>query len=335
MNEKQRQYRTTGLVMFLIGGALLVMRILAYVLANAISNTNLAYWKQEIILDVCFTIPVQVGCLFLLTLLIYKIGLKKKAKEIFTLSGFARPQGKKIALAVLLGFCAYFATIGVSAIWQAILEVVGYTSSSSGMILPEKFNFALFLLSLILTAVLPAFCEEFAMRGVFVKTLDNSFADKTAIIIGGLAFGLFHQYIEQFVYTMLFGMLITYIAMRTGNIWYGVIIHFVNNGLSVFMSYAVQYDFAIGGNFNEIISRVASTNGGVLMVYGFFAVMAVISVILAKAIAKQKKKVDESGNLVLGKLVYKATKRDNICYIGAIVLAALTTVFTFMFGFIA
>ncbi len=322
--------------MFVIGAALLVMRIAAYGISLLMAKSGLADWKQELILDICFTLPVQVGVLFIATLFIYRLGLKKSVKEIFTLSGFKRPEGKKIALSFLMGFCVYIGTLGVSAVWRAIIEIIGYTSSSSAAILPDKFNFGLFLLSLFLTAVLPAFCEEFAVRGVFTKTLDGSFSDKTAIILGGLAFGLFHQYVEQFVYTMLFGMLITYIVLRTGCIWYGVVVHFVNNGISVYLSYALKYDFAVGGNFNELISKAATGNVGVILVYAVFVLGATLSVLLAKTIAPKKKPAfDSNGLRVYGKSIYKATKRDNVWFVGAIVLSALTTVFTFMFGFFA
>jgi len=336
MEQKEPQYKTTGITMFLIGASLLIMRIIAYAISRSMANSSLAEWKQELVLDACFTIPSQVIFLFLATLLIYKVGLKKSVKEVFDLSGFKKPEWKKVGLSVLLGFTVYVGTLGVSAVWQTMLEIVGYTSSSADSILPDKFNFLVLVSSLILTAVLPAFCEEFAMRGIFAKTLDNSFSDRTVIILGGVAFGLFHQYIEQVVYTALFGMLVIYIAIRTGCIWYGIIIHFINNGISVYLSYAMKYDFIIGGNFDSLLQKASQSNAGIIMVYGIFAIAILLSIMIAKIIAPKKgPRLDVNGNRLYGKVVYKPPKKDNVWYIGAIAMSVLTTLFTFMFGYLA
>ena len=335
MEEKQKQYKVVGIAMFVVASLLLWMRVLVGFISREIAKTSLAEWAQELLTDLLFTVPLQVGVLFLLVFFIYKKGLKKSAREIFSTSGFKKPEGKKVVLAVLIGIFGYFATVGISAVWSAIIETLGYKSSSSAMILPDEFNIGVFLLSMFITAVLPAFCEEFAMRGMFTKTLDNSFSDKTVIILGGIAFGLFHQYIEQLLYTALFGMLITYIMLRTGCIWYGVIIHFVNNGISVFLSFASKYNFIIGPQIFEIIGRVATSNAGVLLVYAFFGVMAIVTYLLARALAPRKKRAyDANGNMILGKLIYQPCKKDNIWYIGAIVMTALVTVFTFLFGYL-
>lgn len=335
MEERQRQYKVVGVTMFVVASLLLWMRVLVSFISRAIAKTSLAEWAQELLTDLLFTVPLQAGVLFLLVFFIYKKGLKKSGKEIFSLSGFKKPEGKKVVLAVLMGIFGYFATIGVSAVWSSIIEILDYKSSSSGMILPDKFNFGVMIVSLFTTAVLPAFCEEFAMRGMLTKTLDNSFSDKAVVVLGGIAFGLFHQYIEQVVYTALFGMLITYVMLRTGCIWYGVIVHFVNNGLSVYLSFASKYDFAIGPQLFEVIDRVATSNAGVLLVYAFFGLAAIVTYALARAIAPRKKRAyDQNGKPVLGKLVYQPCKKDNIWYIGAMVMTGLVTVFTFFFGYL-
>lgn len=335
MNEKQRQFRATGLAIYVVAAALVLMRILSYFVSLAMLHSTMAEWKQELILDACFTIPLQVGVLFFATLLIYKFTLKKSVKEVLELSNYTKPQGKKIALAVLMGFCVYLGTMGVSAIWRAIISMFGYTSSSSASVMPSRFNFGLMFVSLLLTAVLPAICEEFATRGILSRTLDNSFSETKTIVLGGLAFGLFHQYIEQFFYTFVFGMLLTFIVIRTRCIWYGMIVHFINNAISVYMQYAQAYDFALGGGFDDMIDRVTQSNFGVGLIYLVFAAGLIASILLAKAIAGKKKQVtDAQGNIAYGKVVYVPTKWDKIWFGGAITISVLVTIFTFVFGFL-
>ncbi len=78
---------------------------------------------------------------------------------------------------------------------------------------------------------LPAVCEEFAFRGLLLAGLKRSFGAWRTIIVVGLIFGAFHIYVHKIPPIAIMGMVLAYVCLRTGSIWPGVLIHFVNNSL--------------------------------------------------------------------------------------------------------
>ncbi len=88
------------------------------------------------------------------------------------------------------------------------------------------------VLALLTSAVVPAFVEELLFRGVILNNL-MPYGKDTAIILSALSFGLMHQNAGQFLYTTVAGLILGYIFVVSGNIWAGVLIHFVNNASSV------------------------------------------------------------------------------------------------------
>jgi len=90
---------------------------------------------------------------------------------------------------------------------------------------------------LITVAVAPAICEELVLRGVIMDAYRGQ-SLYTVIIMNGLLFGLFHMNINQFVYTFFMGTVLSLSVYYTNSIFAGMIIHFVNNFLSI---YVMQY----------------------------------------------------------------------------------------------
>ena len=84
---------------------------------------------------------------------------------------------------------------------------------------------------LLLLAVTPAFCEEIVFRGVLLagtRTLDPW----RFVMLNGAMFGAFHlsfQTVIRFLPTASLGIVIAWAVWRTGSIWTGVLMHFVNN----------------------------------------------------------------------------------------------------------
>lgn len=232
MGQKdERQFRVVGITLFAAWCGLVIMRILM----RYIPVTD------DLAADAVFTLPVQLGLLLILPYCMYRFGLNMKPREVLAFSNVRKCRTSVLLLSIPLGFVAFFVTIGVSSVWQSLLVTLGYTHSSSATVYPEKFNFFLFLASLTLTAVLPAICEEFAVRGGLLTVVGKAFRPEAAVLIMGLAFGLFHQNITQFFYTALFGTLMAYIAYRHKSILPCMIIHFLNNGAGVYLDYAEAY----------------------------------------------------------------------------------------------
>ncbi len=127
---------------------------------------------------------------------------------------------------VIAGLCAgVIALLGVKAVFGRVL-ITGEIS--------DLMNQGV-LVSLLLVAVLPAICEEFLFRGLIQKGMEGLGAG-WAIFLSGLLFGLFHFDFQRLAAQTLLGMISAYVTYRTGSIFNGMILHFMNNGLLTLIS---------------------------------------------------------------------------------------------------
>jgi membrane protease YdiL (CAAX protease family) len=320
MLEEKKRYKTTGYIIFWIATELLLLRIIAFFTLPLLDSTALSEVAIETISDLIFTGLSQiVGC-FLIPFLLYKYLMKKPAKQVFAESNFKKVKWWILPLCFALGIVCFFVTIGISALWSVLLTLFGYNYPAPAAVMPENFNIWLMLLSIFLTAVLPGFCEEFAMRGVFVRTMRHTVNGPLVIILSGIAFGLFHQNVTQVFYAALFGGFLAYLVMKTNSIYLGMVIHFTNNFLSVVLSYADNYKWGISSLYNGMFSLGLFSIIGVLILFG--GLVALLTWVIIRQSKKDKAEV-------LIKTLYVPSLRESAFYIGAIVMTALATIITF------
>lgn len=89
----------------------------------------------------------------------------------------------------------------------------------------------------IVVAIVPALIEEFAFRGVFLGALRKHCSDTAAILICAGVFGLIHGNLIQIPFAFMVGLILSYLVVKTGSIWPSVILHFINNGASVILTF--------------------------------------------------------------------------------------------------
>ncbi len=97
-----------------------------------------------------------------------------------------------------------------------------------------------FLWLLVLVAAIPAVAEEFVFRGVVLSGLRDRLGTAGAVVGSALIFGLFHlspQTAFRFLPTFWLGILLAWVVVETRSIWVGVLLHFLNNGLILFLSF--------------------------------------------------------------------------------------------------
>jgi sodium transport system permease protein len=86
---------------------------------------------------------------------------------------------------------------------------------------------------LLLIAVTPAICEELAFRGFILSGLRHMGHKWAAIGLAAVFFGLAHGLLQQSLAACAVGVVIGYVAVKTGSLWPGVLFHMTHNGLSV------------------------------------------------------------------------------------------------------
>lgn len=187
-------------------------------------------------------ILIYIVCLFL-PFSLYLIIRRRPVKELMS---FKAPKASGVVYAL-------FITLALSVIGEIITVIILSILNKFG-ISPKELNIEMpsgtlnIILFIIMIAILPAFLEEFAYRGVVLgeaKRYSKSFA----IVFSAFLFSLMHGTAQQIPFAFLVGLSIGYFVIKYNSIWIGIIIHFVNNGLNIVFQYLSKLfnetDFAL------------------------------------------------------------------------------------------
>ena len=200
--------------------------------------------------DLAYSLLIQVGIIFGLTLVIYKTLSGHTVKQIFVKFRFKKISVKAVFLCIGIGCCLIVLNTAFNSIYSLILSIFGYAPATSTI---TSYSLPAFLIAIFASAVLPAFCEEFANRGMLLNGLKRLGAKK-AILISALLFALMHLNIGQFGYAFLIGVFLGFLCLATGSIWPGIIIHFLNNGIVEYLTFARVNDLPLGNYYETVAS---------------------------------------------------------------------------------
>ena len=129
-----------------------------------------------------------------------------------------------------IGFAVAMIANYVSNILLALFDSVGLqTMTDTEYNCDSVLDIVLFYVTV---AVLPALIEEFAFRGVILNIF-RKYSDGLAVLVSGVTFGLMHGNFTQIPFALVVGLVLGYIAVKTNSLLPGIIIHFLNNALSV------------------------------------------------------------------------------------------------------
>ena len=175
---------------------------------------------------------------------------------------------KKINIVTTL-LCALFGILFVIGLYGlidgcfgALFDLAGLESTTTPIPLD---NFWWYLLNILLFAVVPAFSEEMIFRGMILNGLARGIGRVGAIFLSSLLFALVHQNIAQFIYPFIMGIVFSVVTMKTGNLFYAMILHLFNNITTL------TIEFLININALSLPSEVG-------------AVYIIVSIILALAV---------------------------------------------------
>lgn len=102
-------------------------------------------------------------------------------------------------------------------------------------------NIGSLLAGLVVIAVLPAIGEEMVFRGILQRKLQQlTRKPHLAIWLAAFVFSAIHLQFYGFFPRMLLGALFGYIYYWSGNLWYPVAAHFLNNAFTLIMLYLYQ-----------------------------------------------------------------------------------------------
>lgn len=163
--------------------------------------------------------------------------------------------------------------------WMRKLEDEGIATTKA--ILKMK-NFGGFLINFLVIAIIPAICEEFLFRGALQRTFYRAFKNPhVAIWIGAIVFSAIHFQFYGFFPRMLLGAGLGYIYYFTGNIWYSVFAHLLNNGYAVILAFYMQMK-------NLPIDREEASMGWVVSLISAILTLALFNILKDKSTKQQE-----------------------------------------------
>lgn len=189
---------------------------------------------------VTVTILVQVG-LILAPCVLMAILLTRAPRKALRIH---RTQLSHVTAALLIGFALHpsYQVLG-----KAIVSI--YPIGSETMLALQNFEGIVFQQNLwvilLLLAALPAVCEELAFRGFIFGGLLRQQGVLRAIIVSALLFGFTHAILQQSISASVMGLLLGLIAWRTGGVLCTILVHSINNALSLTMAWCAKNSLAV------------------------------------------------------------------------------------------
>ena len=224
--NERREIRRLGNA---VGITLIVTLLVQTIFVMAMQFADLTdYYYSSYLFQSSFTlIAVEICSLLLPFLLMY---LSNKQKYVGDLVPTAKLGGEEVLKWTSFGMlCCVAANILVSII-SSLVNTTGHELTQTETLDPSTVFEC--IVCLIGTAIMPAICEEFSMRCCGIGLLQK-YGKGFAVVAMSLVFGLIHGNIIQFIFATLIGLILGYITVVTNNIWPAVLIHMLNNGMSV------------------------------------------------------------------------------------------------------
>ncbi len=159
------------------------------------------------------------------------IYIKGDLRKVFSIR---KPGIRKMTGAVILIF-------GVSAVALLLSNVLGYFFPDNSQSLNEEYlqllNGVPFWAALLLIALTPAVCEELLFRGYMFTAFRRKMSIGKAIIFVSVLFAISHMSLIKILPTALLGAALAYAVYCSDSIFTSSLMHFLNNGFSVFLLY--------------------------------------------------------------------------------------------------
>lgn len=261
--KKRSLFFDTSLIYFIV--------ILCFISLRVFASTVTYSTTVGEILSLCIQLVIMLAIPFFM----YKLIRKKNSRQV--LSDFnVKPIGfKAVLLAVLIGFIVYFLNLAVASFFNIFIDAFGYDPSFGMSSATTSYPLSVFLWDVLVTAILPGICEEFCHRGLLVNGY-KQLGMKMTIVLVGFLFGLMHLNVEQFFYATVIGMFLTFLVYVTGSIIPSMIIHFMNNFMGLYITFAYFHDLPMGNFSNNLLSALSGSNAFI----GFFAIVFVVLILL-------------------------------------------------------
>ena len=253
--RRQLSLNDSGFI-FVIGVVVtsLLQTILVYALQNVgtFAGMSIGTWVAYPIGSVGF---------FLTAFLYTKI---RKCDFLYIARVKTKPRAISFILIPVIAVACVVAFYPLTAMFIRLLTVIGY---KGGVSAPTEFTPAIFILAIVIMAIVPAFGEEFFMRG----TVYNGIATRGGwfgVTMTALLFMLMHGNPYQTLFQFFFGVVLVLVFIISDSIWPSIILHFLNNFISILVTaYIPQIDAINFGALWPLYDILISIGGTIVLVF--------------------------------------------------------------------
>lgn len=223
---------------------------------------------------------IQLVTMLSIPMLLYTIFVSKDFKQTLADTGFKKISLTMLVISVLLGFMLYFLNSFVASFFSSILNILGFESINlnigGAISASARVAYGDLFKDLILSCALPGLCEEFLHRGIMLNAGKKYTHPRFCLYISSLLFGLMHLNIEQFFYAAILGFLMGLVSLAAKSIYPTMIIHFMNNAISTYFSYGIQYGFKPAIIYQRFLVWLTH----VPILYTLFSLLAISGIML-------------------------------------------------------
>lgn len=146
-----------------------------------------------------------------------------------------------------------------------------------------------FAVNFIGVAVLPAFFEEFVLRGGMLNSYLGTGRIRASVLLSALLFGLMHMNATQLFYSFVMGIVLALLFLLTDSVWPGVLFHFLNNGMApVAEAVSERYGEEFVSRYLFPFSRGLSDPKSTLVTISAAMVGSVIVILCLRGIARRE-----------------------------------------------
>lgn len=268
MKEMAKRYKKT---MLRVGAALLLWMIMFYGLAFVSAMVS------EIIGEFCSPTVTEVvsslisAAAYLAAFILASFLFHVIDKQSYDCPLRFTPILPKNSFAII--FAGVACTFALSFLNTIVVSMMGFSSPVEIFSYPAEYSSDVSLiLQLISIGLVPAFCEELLFRGVILSNL-MPYGKASAVIISSVLFGLMHGNIYQFIYTTVAGLIMGSVYVLTDSLWCSIILHMINNSLSVLQS--------------ALMDRFSDEHGMVLTILFFITVIFIGTLCIFRLVTKR------------------------------------------------
>ena len=309
--ERRLVRKTSNGLGFFILIYFIVMVQLSSFISNMVKDRHIVTEENKTIYVLFIQLIASIGSA-LCAVLFYKLISRRRLNNSLTKN---RIKPDLLIPMVLLGMGAAMLANQLAALFDNNISLFRLENSVS--MTESTHSVPEILLYIVSTAIVPAFAEELAFRGIFMNVM-RRFGDAFAIITSAVVFGAMHGNTTQIIFAFSLGLIFAYVDCKANSIIPSILIHFFNN------FYAVVTDILCSNTGFDNYTVVSVRVGIIIM----FCVLGLLSYIYLSGRDKNFFKISNGDfNELAPKSLLTLKEKHIACFTSAGIIISLA-VFT-------